>query len=114
MSILNGLALAPIVRDLPGGVLCPMGAMIGANAVAWIVGFLTPVAPGGLVVREACLASLLAPWLGLENAVTAALAWRLIQIAVEVCTFAVVATLGIEPNAPLVLKDTHRRVAAQT
>lgn len=101
MAFFNGVALLPIVRDLPGGAACPVAAVIAANAVAWIVGFLTPVAPGGLVVREACLASLLAPWLSFESALAVALAWRLAQIAAEVVTFLGVTAMGLDSSTDL-------------
>jgi hypothetical protein len=95
MGLLNGATLVVIVRAFPGGTGCPIGAVIAANAVAWLVGFFALFAPGGLIVREACLASLLAPWMTPGQAIAIALAWRLIQIIAEAGCFAIIVAMGL-------------------
>jgi hypothetical protein len=67
--------------------LLPVGgapALAGAYAVAWLVGVLVVVAPGGLGVRENVLASLLLPVLAEPEALVLALAARLWVTAAEV------------------------------
>jgi len=98
MGAFQGAALAPIVRSLPGGAACPFGSIVAANAIAWLVGFFALFAPGGLVVREACLAALLSPWLAPEHALAAALAWRLVQIVAEIACFLAVAAVKLPPS----------------
>ncbi len=95
MAVFNGLALAPIVWSVPGGPTCPLVTILAANAAAWLAGFFAIFAPGGLVVREACLAALLAPWIGAETAIAVALAWRLVQVVAEIVGFALIATTGL-------------------
>jgi hypothetical protein len=95
MGLLNGATLVVIVRSFPEGTDCPIWAVIAANAVAWLVGFFALFAPGGLIVREACLASLLAPWMTPGHAITIALAWRLIQIIAESGCFAIIVATGL-------------------
>ncbi len=95
MGLFNGIILVVIVRSTPEGSNCPFWSIIGANAVAWLAGFLAIFAPGGLVVRESCLASLFAPWMTPSNAIAIALAWRLIQIIAEIACSAVVAAIGL-------------------
>jgi len=66
----------------------PLLAVIGANAAAWLIGFFAIMAPGGLVVREGAMATLLVAWLPAEQAIAAAIIWRFLQIAVEVACMA--------------------------
>ncbi len=49
----------------------------GAFAFAYLAGYLTPIAPGGLGVRDALLAWLLEPWLGIGPALALVAASRL-------------------------------------
>ncbi|MFO0957694.1 MAG: lysylphosphatidylglycerol synthase domain-containing protein [Isosphaeraceae bacterium] len=101
MAVFNGLALFILVQALPDRD-CPLSAVIAANAAAWLAGFFALFAPGGLVVREACLAALLATWLGPELALALALAWRLVQILAEICCFVVVVVWGLPTNIGVV------------
>jgi glycosyltransferase involved in cell wall biosynthesis/phosphatidylglycerophosphate synthase/uncharacterized membrane protein YbhN (UPF0104 family) len=69
-----------------------LAAVAGVTAISWVLGVVTPFAPGGLGIREAVGASLLAPYLGLSNAVVVMLVARVLGIAVELTTtWAVVA-----------------------
>ncbi|WP_435011305.1 lysylphosphatidylglycerol synthase transmembrane domain-containing protein [Tundrisphaera lichenicola] len=103
MGIFNGLTLVVIVRSIPGGSDCPIPAIIAANAISWIVGFFALFAPGGLIVREACLASMLVPWMSPGQAIAIALAWRLIQIIAEAGCFAGIVATGL----PQRLRTAH-------
>lgn len=104
MAVFNGLILLVLVRSLAAGREIPMTTVIAGNAVAWLAGFLAILAPGGLVVREACLAGLFSIWIPTEQAIAVALAWRLLQVIAEIVTFGAVVAGGL-PN------DTLRRVS---
>ena len=59
----------------------PLTVIIAANAVAWVAGFVTPGAPGGIGVREFVLVMLLKPYGLAEVAVTVAAQMRLVTVA---------------------------------
>jgi glycosyltransferase 2 family protein len=61
---------------------------IGAYSIAWVVGFITPGASGGIGVREAVLVALLAPLTSQANALVLAIILRLITILVDLLLFA--------------------------
>jgi hypothetical protein len=85
MAIVNGLVFVAVLVAMPGARACPITAAVAANAIAWLVGFFAIFAPGGLIVREACLAALLTPWIPLPRAAMIALVWRAVQIVSEIC-----------------------------
>ena len=62
--------------------------VIASVALATVAGFVVAVLPGGLGVREGVLMSALAPALGSDNAVVAALALRLVWVAAELAAAA--------------------------
>jgi glycosyltransferase 2 family protein len=95
MGLFNGAILHGLVSALPGGASCPWPGVVAANAAAWLVGFFALFAPGGLVVREACLAGMLSAWMPGEEALAVSLAWRLVQIVAEIAGFAGIAALGL-------------------
>lgn len=53
---------------------------LGAYSLGWLLGFITPGAPGGLGVREAVIIAFLTPSLGAPRALVIALVFRLITI----------------------------------
>jgi uncharacterized membrane protein YbhN (UPF0104 family) len=57
---------------------------VSLYSVAWIVGALTPGAPGGIGVREAILIEGLTPLWGAGEAVAGALAFRVVTVATDV------------------------------
>jgi uncharacterized membrane protein YbhN (UPF0104 family) len=59
-------------------------AVVGLYSVAWIVGVLTPGAPGGIGVREALLIEGLTPLWGAGEAVAGALLFRVVTVAADV------------------------------
>lgn len=84
MACLNGLVnqvLVPVV-DAAGQV--PLVAMIGATSAAWIVGFFAFFSPGGILVREAALATLLLPWLSYDAGLMLAVLSRVAQLIAEI------------------------------
>ena len=81
---LHGLGFYSLILATSPEAEVPILAAVGANAAAWLIGFFAIFAPGGLVVREGTLAVLLSAWLPIEQALTVAIAWRMLQILMEV------------------------------
>jgi uncharacterized membrane protein YbhN (UPF0104 family) len=84
--VLLGLSQVAVVRAVaPGGVAVGLWPMVVASvALATVAGFVVAVLPGGLGVREGVLMTTLAPAVGRDTAVVAALALRLTWVAAEV------------------------------
>jgi glycosyltransferase 2 family protein len=64
--------------------------LVGAYAFAWLVGFLVPIAPSGLGVREAMLIALLAPQFGAAHATVFAVVLRFANVLGDVLAAAAV------------------------
>jgi glycosyltransferase involved in cell wall biosynthesis len=82
----RGLGLALLASSLlsvPGELSIPIA---GAGAAAWVAGLVAPFAPGGLGIREAAGASILARFVALGPAVVLMVAWRIQSLAVEVAS----------------------------
>lgn len=60
---------------------------IGTNAVAWVAGFITPGASGGIGVREVVIITLLTPYIGQPKALVLAIILRLITISGDLLSF---------------------------
>jgi len=84
--LLAALALRALGADGPA--LAP-AAWASWLALAWICGYVTPGAPGGLGLREAVLVLGLGPVLGEATATSLALAYRLVTLASDVLVAAV-------------------------
>jgi len=98
--VLLGLSQVAVVRSV-SGVGLPVGLwplVTAGVALATVAGFVVAVLPGGLGVREGVLMTTLAPALGEETAVTAALLLRLTWVAVEAGAAAVLAV--VRPALP--------------
>jgi len=61
----------------------PFAAWCGWLALAWVVGYVTPGAPGGLGLRETVLVLGLAPVVGDAEAMALALGYRLVTLAAD-------------------------------
>jgi len=91
---LLGLSQLAVVRAFdPAGAaaLVALGlapVVIASVALATVAGFVVAVLPGGLGVREGVLMSALAPALGSDNAVVAALVLRLVWVGAELAAAA--------------------------
>ena len=93
--ILLGLSQLAVIRSFdPSGAdsvaalgLAPV--VIASVALATVAGFVVAVLPGGLGVREGVLMSALAPALGSDHAVVAALVLRLVWVIAEMVAAAV-------------------------
>jgi uncharacterized membrane protein YbhN (UPF0104 family) len=75
--------------------------VVASVALATVAGFVVAVLPGGLGVREGVLMYALAPALGEDVAVIAALALRLVWVAAEVLAAAVLLPLGVRARRVL-------------
>lgn len=60
---------------------------IGAYAIAWVAGFITPGASGGIGVREAILVALLAPYTNQAKALVLVIVFRLVTIIGDLLFF---------------------------
>jgi hypothetical protein len=93
--VLLGLSQIAVIRSFdPAGAdsVAALGLapeVIASVALATVAGFVVAVLPGGLGVREGVLMSSLAPALGNDHAVVAALSLRLVWVAAELVAAAV-------------------------
>jgi uncharacterized membrane protein YbhN (UPF0104 family) len=93
--ILLGLSQLAVVRAMDASAMARIPTLglvpvvIAAVALATIAGFVVAVLPGGLGVREGVLMSALAPALGPDRSVVAALVLRLVWVAAELAAAAV-------------------------
>ena len=95
INALNGVALFSLLNAFPSDQPVPLFAVIGANAIAWLAGFLVLFAPGGIIVREATLTVVLACWIPGPLAFSIAMSWRMLQLIGEVL---LLAGIGITEN----------------
>lgn len=84
--VVLGAAMAVASWSLPGAAV-PFGFALTVFAVAWLAGYVTPGAPGGLGVREAVMTATLSPVMGAGNAVSLALLLRLVSVAADAVAF---------------------------
>jgi hypothetical protein len=97
--VLLGLSQLAVVRSMggPAPETTPtfelVAVVIAGVALATVAGFVVAVLPGGLGVREGVLMSALAPALGRDRAVVAALVLRLVWVAAELAAAAVLVPL---------------------
>ena len=104
MAILNGFVNQTLVPVVAPESYVPLTAMVAATAGAWVVGLLAFFSPGGVLVREAMLAALLAPWMTYEDALLLAVLSRLAQLIAEVVGMLVAiaaATFRPTPATPM-------------
>lgn len=93
LCLFNGTLLWLVTLAVPG-LSVPWAAVIGIGGVAWLAGFFAIGIPGGIGVREAALAGLLA-WHGqMESAVAAAVVFRAAQVAAELIALGISLYLG--------------------
>jgi uncharacterized membrane protein YbhN (UPF0104 family) len=102
--IMLGLSQIAVVSSFaPGGarMLASPGLLpvvIASVALATVAGFVVAVLPGGLGVREGVLMSALAPAVGTDRSVVAALVLRLVWVGAELVAALVLVPLG--PGGP--------------
>jgi uncharacterized membrane protein YbhN (UPF0104 family) len=85
---LSGLSFYFVLRSL-GSSLGPadIGAIVSAFSLAWLLGFLFVISPGGIGVREAVLIFLLSATLGATQISVAAVIARLLWSACELMLY---------------------------
>lgn len=111
LCILNGLNFWLVLRALSPAPVS-ITAIIGINAVGWLVGFFAFMAPGGLGVREAGIAGMLALFYPLPVAVGGALLWRVLQIVVELCCLLIyLVPAAVPASVPGITPATHGETA---
>jgi len=100
--VLLGLSQVAVIRSfLPDGAPPETWPLVVASvALATVAGFAVAIFPGGLVVREGVLMATLAPVVGADRAVVAALALRLAWVLGEVAIAALLAV--VRPPLPRV------------
>ena len=108
---LNGLALYVVVQSLQPAQSVPVSAVIGVNAAAWLIGFFAFMAPGGLLVREGALATMLACWLPLELAVAVSVLWRVLQLSVELLCLGAILLFPVAATIRLKLAACRRSIS---
>ncbi len=96
--LIYGTAFALFADSLVSVPLALAPALIAANALAFLVGYMVLVSPGGLGAREAALALMLGPLGSLGVAAVVAVAFRLWLILAELLGAALVALVpGARP-----------------
>lgn len=92
LHITMGMAFALLCMSYR--VNAPLAACVGAASAAWLIGLGAIFAPGGLVVREAAIVSLMAAWASPADALHLALAWRIVQTLAEFSALGLATLLG--------------------
>ena len=82
--VLWGLDTWVIFRALTPMRSAPVPLSIGAFAIAWAVGFIIVIAPGGIGPREAALVALLAPVAGATDVLALAVILRMLSICLDI------------------------------
>lgn len=80
-------ALAAFCGALFGVSVAQLLVVAGLFLVSWLVGFVVPLAPGGIGVREATGVALLSGLIGLETALLVLAAMRLVSLIGDVLMF---------------------------
>jgi len=94
--LLSSLIFAVILNMQSVSALTPQIFLIamGAYIIAWLVGFITPGAPGGLGIREIVLFMLLSPWVDHSTILITLAFSRIITILGDIIFFMIGMHLG--------------------
>jgi len=96
MNLLGGWITVMLVDSVAGDASVPTFAVLTACSAAWTFGFFAFLSPGGLLVREAALATMLLPWLPYSDGLTLAVLSRMAQLLAEWITLlAVIPRTGL-------------------
>ncbi|MEM9080118.1 MAG: lysylphosphatidylglycerol synthase domain-containing protein [Verrucomicrobiota bacterium] len=104
LCLANGVLFSLVANAVPG-VELPIIAAIGIGGAAWLVGFFAIGVPGGIGVREAALAAMLAAYGSLDAGIAIAVIWRALQIAVELLSLFLASSTSFLERSP---KKPHR------
>jgi len=103
---LVGTALWLLCRSITPLCASWIPLLVSGWSLAGTVGFLAVFAPGGIGVREGILLLLLAPAIGAPNAAIVVVAFRIIQVLVEVLLFlCALKLMKLHPAAPAPTDD---------
>jgi hypothetical protein len=101
-SVLGSLALGVhawlLARGLAGHRGAPVARSVGGFALAWLAGFVVPLAPAGGGVREVVLYATFTPFLGHNRAFALAAASRLLLTVVDLVTSGLAVALRPRPG----------------
>ena len=99
--VATGLGAWALARALGASAGLDAPLLLGAFALAWLLGVLVPLAPGGLGLREASLILTLGAAIGAAPATALALALRLVSFAGELVAIAIaeLAAVGLARRA---------------
>lgn len=89
LCVFNGVLFWLVIAAVPNLSVSPLVA-IGIGGAAWLAGFWAIGVPGGIGVREAAIAALLAAFGDLDSAIAVAVLWRALQMVVELLTLLLV------------------------
>lgn len=89
LCFFNGLLLWLVIKAVPNLSISPLMAL-GIGGSAWLAGFWAIGVPGGIGVREAALATMLAVFGDMDSAITVAVLWRTLQVSVEIISLLLV------------------------
>lgn len=87
--VILGMTLHFIAQSVSPTASPALALSIAVFSLAWIVGLITPGAPGGLGVRDAIMTLGLAPIIGAPEALSVAVLHRAISVAGDVLAFAI-------------------------
>ncbi len=92
--VLNGAMFIIILRSISGNfnnnLILPV---IGMYTLSWLIGFVTPGAPGGLGIREAIMITLLVGIVEVQLVLTAVILYRIVTILGDVIAFTIATQL---------------------
>jgi hypothetical protein len=110
-NLLAGLALFLLLSGMTDVHLADVPLLVGATALAWVVGYVTLFTPNGLGVREAALVALLSQVYPLPVAIVGSLLFRLV-ITLGEALAVLVAWVGghITPGEPMPVATTTTQV----
>jgi len=86
-QLLLGFGFFLLLREVSGLTDIAMFTVISAYIISWLIGFITPGAPGGIGVKEAILSLLLMDFYGREYVLISALLFRFVTILIDVLAF---------------------------
>ena len=105
LCVLNGINFWLVLRAL-NPLPVPLAAIVGINAIGWLLGFFAFLAPGGLGVREASIAGLLATLYPLPIAMGGAVVWRVLQIVSELLCLLLCLVPAVPSTTPVATGET--------
>jgi len=87
VHVIAGLMLFYLLRTVTGVGDVSIFTVLPAYIIAWLIGYITPSAPGGIGVKETILSLILMDFYGREQVLVAALLFRVVTITADVLAF---------------------------